>query len=147
MVSPPSEPHSEKAHPNSPPQINLAFKAKGPDQDPGTTQPEGNSTHLTFFPRGGHASLAPPLDPPMGMGHMGNGVLGVWGIWAMRPTGGMGYRGMGHMGNRGTGGMGYKGYGPHRQWGTGVWAMGPMGNLLPKYQKDVKLSKRCHVKK
>ena len=66
MVSPPSEPHSEKAHPNSPPQINLAFKAKGPDQDPGTTQPEGNSTHLTFFPRGGCESLAPPpLDPPM----------------------------------------------------------------------------------
>ena len=53
MVSPPSEPHSEKAHPNSPPQINLAFKAKGPDQDPGTTQPEGNSTHLTLFPRRG----------------------------------------------------------------------------------------------
>ena len=61
MVSPPSEPHSEKAHPNSPPQINLAFKAKGPDQDPGTTQPEGNSTHLTFFPRGGaRVPGAPP---------------------------------------------------------------------------------------
>ena len=30
----------------------------------------------------------------------------------MRPTGGMGYRAMGHMGNRGTGGMGY---GPHGQ--------------------------------
>ena len=26
----------------------------------------------------------------------------------MRPTGGMGYRGMGHMGNRDTGCMGYK---------------------------------------
>ena len=60
MVSPPSEPHSEKAHSNSPPQINLAFKAKGPDQDPGTTQPEGNSTHLTFFPGGG----AHPWHPP-----------------------------------------------------------------------------------
>ena len=65
----------------------------------------------------------------------------------MRPisnggTGGMGYRGMGHMdnrgtggmghmGNRGTGGMGYKGFGPHRQWGT--WAMGyrGMGNGAP----------------
>ena len=59
MVSPPSEPHSEKAHPNSPPQINLAFK--GPDQDPGTIQPEGNSTHLTFFPRGGaRVPGAPP---------------------------------------------------------------------------------------
>ena len=65
MVSPPSEPHSEKAHPNSPPQINLAFKAKGPDQDPGTTQPEGNSTHLTFFPGGGVRPWRPPLDPPM----------------------------------------------------------------------------------
>ena len=79
------------------------------------------------------------------MGHMGNGVLGVWGIWAMRPTGGIGYRGMGHMGNRiwGTRGMG-------SQWGTGVWdtwAMGSMGDLLPEYQKDVKLSKRCHVVK
>ena len=62
MVSPPSEPHSEKAHPNSPPQINLAFKAKGPDQDPGTTQPEGNSTHLTFFPRGG--GVCPWRPPP-----------------------------------------------------------------------------------
>ena len=79
-----------------------------------------------------------------GMGHMGNGIQGVWGIWAMRPTGGYGYRGMG------TGGMGYKGYGPCGQWDTGLWAtwaMGPMGDLLPKYQKDVKLSKRCQVVK
>ena len=69
------------------------------------------------------------------MGHMGNGIQG----WAMRPTGGYGYRG-----------MGYKGYGPCGQWDTGVWAtwaMGPMGDLLPKYQKDVKLSKRCQVVK
>ena len=44
--------------------------------------------------------------------------------------------------------MGYKGYGPHRQWVTwamgyrsmGKWVMGPMGNLHPKYQKDVKMS-------
>ena len=73
------------------------------------------------------------------MGHMGNGIQGVWGIWAMRPTGGIGYRG-----------MGYKGYGPCGQWDTGLWAtwaMGPMGDLLPKYQKDVKLSKRCQVVK
>ena len=79
-----------------------------------------------------------------GMGHMGNGVLGVWRIWAMRPTGGMG-----HMGNRGRG-MGYKGYGPCRQWDTwamGYRGMGHMGDLLPKYQKDVKLSKRCQVSK
>ena len=81
------------------------------------------------------------------MGHMGNGIQGVWGIWAMRPTGGYGYRGMG------TGGMGYKGYGPCGQWDTGLWAMGPMGDLLPKYekdvscQKDVKLSKRCQMSK
>ena len=78
---------------------------------------------------------------------MGNGIQGVWGIRAMRPAGGYGYRGMGHMG---TGGMGYKGYGPCGQWDTGVWAtwaMGPMGDLLPKYQKDVKLSKICQVVK
>ena len=52
------------------------------------------------------------------MGHIGNrdrGANGVWGKWAMRPTGGMGYRGMSHMGNSSTGGMGYKGYGPHGQ--------------------------------
>ena len=49
------------------------------------------------------------------IGHRGNGVQEVWGICAMRPTGGMGYRGMGHMGNRGTEGMAYKGYGPHWQ--------------------------------
>ena len=80
----------------------------------------------------------------MGNGSHGNGIQGVWGIWAMRPTGGYGYRGMG------TGGMGYKGYGPCGQWDTGLWAtwaMGPMGDLLPKYQKDVKLSKRCQVVK
>ena len=85
MVSPPSEPHSEKAHLNSPPQINLAFKAKGPDQDPGTTQPEGNSTHLTFFPRGGgRTSLAPPprsanayqaATSTESMAHHGDGLL------------------------------------------------------------------------
>ena len=40
------------------------------------------------------------------MGHMGYRAMG---IWAMRPTGGIGYRGMGHMGN-----------GMHEQWGTGV---------------------------
>ena len=42
---------------------------------------------------------------------------------------GMGYN-MGHIGNE-----------IHGQWGTGVWTtwvMGPMGNLLPKYQKDAK---------
>ena len=31
--------------------------------------------------------------------HRGKGVQGVWGIWAMRPTAGMGYKGMGHMVN------------------------------------------------
>ena len=35
---------------------------------------------------------------------MGNGVQGVWGLWA----------------------MGHRGYGPHRQWVT--WAMGSMGH-------------------
>ena len=64
------------------------------------------------------------------MGHRGYGPhrqwgRGVWGIWTMRPTRGIEYRGMGHMGNRGTWGMGYKGYGPHGQWDT--WAMGYRG--------------------
>ena len=69
-----------------------------------------------------------------GMGHMdneahwGHGVQGVWGTWAI-----------GHRG------MGYKGYQPCGQWDT--WAMRPIGDLLPKYQKDVKLSKRCQVVK
>ena len=76
-----------------------------------------------------------------GMGHMGNGSHGQW------DTGGMG-----HMGNEAHWGVwvqgyGYKGYGPCGQWDTGLWAMGPMGDLLPKYQKDVKLSKRCQVVK
>ena len=88
-----------------------------------------------------------------GMGHMGNGVLGVWGIWAMRPTGGMGYRGMGQMGNRGYGVQGVwamwtMGYMGNRVQGYGTHGeRGPMGNLLPKYQKDVKLSKRCQMSK
>ena len=56
---------------------------------------------------------------------------GVWGIWAMRPTGGMGYRSMSHMGNSSTGvwgtrGMGHMGNRSHGQWGT--WAIGPMGH-------------------
>ena len=100
-----------------------------------------------------------------GMGSMGNGAQGYgphrqWVTWAM------GYRGMGHMGNEAHWGigyrsMGYMGYGVQGVWAT--WAMGymgngvqgyephgekvPMGNLLPKYQKDVKLSKRCQVVK
>ena len=55
-----------------------------------------------------------------GMGYKGYGPHWQWVTWAMGPTGGIGYRGMGHMGNRGTWGMGYKGYGSHGQWGTGV---------------------------
>ena len=66
------------------------------------------------------------------MGQMGNGIQGVWGIWAMRPTGGYGAHG-------------HRGYGVQGVWA--MWAMGPMGDLLPKYQKDVKLSKRCQVVK
>ena len=31
--------------------------------------------------------------------------------------------------------------------GMGTWAMGADGYLLPKYQKDVKLSKKCQVVK
>ena len=85
------------------------------------------------------------------MGHMGNGShgqwgTGVWGIWAMRPTGGMGYRGMGHMGNRGTGGMGYKGYGPCGQWDTWVMGYRGMGNGAHRIFAP-KISKRCQVVK
>ena len=88
-----------------------------------------------------------------GMSHIGNRSHGQWGTgvwctWTMRPTGGIGYRGMGHIGNRGTWGTrgmghvdnGVQGYEPHGE-------RGPMGDLLPKYQKDVKLSKRCQVVK
>ena len=77
-----------------------------------------------------------------GMGHMGNGSHGQW------DTGGMG-----HMGNEAHWGVWVQGYGAHGHRGYGVqgvwamWAMGPMGDLLPKYQKDVKLSKRCQVVK
>ena len=75
---------------------------------------------------------------------------GVWGTWAIRPTGDVGYRGYevqgygvqgygphGQQATMGTGGMGYRGYGAtwgmghmgngaHGPWGT--WAMGHMGN-------------------
>ena len=54
---------------------------------------------------------------------MGYGVQGVWVTWAI-----------GYMGN------GVQGYEPHGK-------RGPMDDLLPKYQKDVKLSKRCQVVK
>ena len=57
------------------------------------------------------------------MGHMGNRAHGVWGT-----------RGMGHMGN------GVQGYELHGE-------RGPMGDLLPKYRKDVKLTKRCQMSK
>ena len=85
----------------------------------------------------------------------------------MRPTAGMWYRGMGHMGNRaqgvwGTRGMGHVDNGIDGQWGTGVWDMGngAHGRFAPKIskrcqvvkkmsscQKDVKLSKKCQVAK
>ena len=89
------------------------------------------------------------------MGHMGNGVLGVWGIWAMSPTGGMGYRGMGHMGNRDTGvwgtrGMGHVGNGIHGQWGP--WAICSqiskrcqVVKKMSSCQKDVKCQKMKHL--
>ena len=96
---------------------------------------------------------------------MGNGAWGYgphmqWVTWAM------GYRGMGHMSNEAHWGYRVQGYGAHGVWVQGVWAMwamgymgnwvqgyephaerGPMGDLLPKYQKDVKLSKRCQMSK
>ena len=102
-----------------------------------------------------------------GMDHICNGShgqwgTGVWGIWAMRPTGVIWYSGIGHTDNRGTWGMGYKGYGPRGQWDT--WAMGYRGmshmgkggpwaicsqniKKMSSCQKDVKLSKRCQMSK
>ena len=89
------------------------------------------------------------------MGHRGYGPHRQWVTWAM------GYRGMGHMGNEAHWGYRVQGYGAHGVWGTrGMGHMGngvqgyephgergPMGNLFPRYQKDVKLSKRCQVVK
>ena len=43
----PGEQNSEIVHLNSPPQVNLQLKPNVKTQDPGTTQPEGNSTHLS----------------------------------------------------------------------------------------------------
>ena len=52
------------------------------------------------------------------------------------------------MGNEAHWGVWVQGYGAHGVQGVwATWAMGPMGDLLPKYQKDVKLSKRCQVVK
>ena len=48
---------------------------------------------------------------------------------------------MGRMGN-GYMDNGVQGYGQ-----LATWAMGPMGDLYPKCQKDVKLSKRCQMSK
>ena len=45
----------------------------------------------------------------------GIGYRGIWGTWAIGAQGVWGTRGMGHISNR-----------SHGQWGT--WAMGPMGN-------------------
>ena len=56
----------------------------------------------------------------------GNGVQGVWGTWAMRPTGAKWYRGMGHIGNRDTGANGVTmGNEAHR--GYGVQGYEPYG--------------------
>ena len=88
------------------------------------------------------------------MGHKGYGPHRQWVTWAM------GYRGMGHVGNRGTWGMGYKGYGPRGQWDT--WAMGYRGmshmgkggpwaicsqdiKKMSSCQKDVKCQKVKHL--
>ena len=77
----------------------------------------------------------------LAMGAQGVWGTGVWGTWVI------GYRGYGVQGLWATSAMGHMGNAVHGQWGTGVWAMGPMGDLHPKYQKDVKLSKRCQVVK
>ena len=85
-----------------------------------------------------------------GMGNGSHWGTGVWGIWAMSPTGGIScIRSMGHI-NRDTGSN--KGYGPRRQLHGGVQGYGPHGQWGPwaicfqnikkmsSCQKDVKLS-------
>ena len=67
-----------------------------------------------------------------GNGLQGYGVQGVWGTWAMRPTGGMGHRGMGHMGNRVQG----KGYRVHGQWDI---VMEYIGIIMLDLDLDVKI--------
>ena len=57
---------------------------------------------------------------PMGNVETGdNGVQGIWGTWAMRPTGygvpGMGYMGNSSKGVSGTRGMGHMGNRSHGQ--------------------------------
>ena len=66
-----------------------------------------------------------------------NGLQGIWGTRAMRPTGGMGYRvwatwAIVAQGVLGTRGMAHMGNRSHGQCGT--WAMGPMGiDPIPLY--------------
>ena len=69
------------------------------------------------------------------MGHMGNGIQGVWGTWAIGAQGVWGTRGMGYIGN-----------GIHGQWDK--WAKGyrGMGNGAHG-QFAPKISKRCQVVK
>ena len=86
-----------------------------------------------------------------GMGHIGNGShgqwgTGVWGIWAMRPTGGIGYRVMGYgvQGIWATWAMGYRGM-SHMGKG-GPWSICFQDiKKMSSCQKDVKCQKMKHL--
>ena len=74
-----------------------------------------------------------------GMGHVGNGShgqwgTGVWGTWAMRPTGGIGYRGMGHMGK-----------GVHGRFAPKISKRCQVVKKMSSCQKDVKCQKMKHL--
>ena len=89
------------------------------------------------------------------MGHIANrdtggiGVQGVWGIWAMRPTGSMGTGvwgtwAIGAQGVWGTRGMGHMGNGVHGQWDP--WAICTQNvKKMSSCQKDVKCQKIQHL--
>ena len=64
----------------------------------------------------------------------GMGYRGIWGTWAIGAQGVWGTRGMHHIGNRshgqwGTWAMGLMGHGPYGQWGP--WAIGTFLPITP----------------
>ena len=89
------------------------------------------------------------------MGHMGNRShgqwdTGVWGIWAMRPTGGYGHRGYGVQGVWAMWAMGYRvmghmGNGAHGQFAPKISKRCQVVKKMSSCQKDVKCQKMKHL--
>ena len=81
------------------------------------------------------------------MGHMGNGIQGVWGIWAMRPTGGYGHRGYGVQGVWAMWAMGYRvmGNGAHGRFAPKISKTCQVVKKMSSCQKDVKCQKMKHL--